>query len=155
MNALNQIYSGRSELISIMEQNLDCVLTEEDELGQAISKMENRIREIEKTRDNLVTFVTTGAIELEDSDCKFKALNSEAEYLREQITILQNKTETNDELRLMIQTIADELENYSDSLITYSDIAVRKIIDCIKVISKTEIEISFKGGFEMRVNIEK
>ena len=155
MNALNQIYSGRSELISIMEQNLDCVLTEEDELGQAISKMENRIREIEKTRDNLVTFVTTGAIELEDSDCKFKALNSEEEYLREQITILQNKTETNDELRLMIQTIADELENYSDSLITYNDIAVRKIIDCIKVISKTEIEISFKGGFEMKMPVDK
>lgn len=55
----------------------------------------------------------------------------------------------------MIQTITDELEKYSDSLITYSDIAVRKIIDCIKVLSKTEIEITFKGGFEMKVPVEK
>ena len=155
VTSLNQIYSGRSELISIMEQNLDCVLTEEDELGQAISKMGNRIKEIEKARDNLVTLVTTGAIDINASDDKFKALKSEEEYLREQITIIQSKTESKDELRLMIQTITDELEKYSDSLITYSDIAVRKIIDCIKVLSKTEIEITFKGGFEMKVPVEK
>ena len=155
VTSLNQIYSGRSELISIMEQNLDCVLTEEDELGQAISKMGNRIKEIEKARDNLVTLVTTGAIDIDASDDKFKALKSEEEYLREQITIIQSKTESKDELRLMIQTITDELEKYSDSLITYSDIAVRKIIDCIKVLSKTEIEITFKGGFEMKVSVEK
>lgn len=155
VTSLNQIYSGRSELISIMEQNLDCVLTEEDELGQAISKMGNRIKEIEKARDNLVTLVTTGAIDIDASDDKFKALKSEEEYLREQITIIQSKTESKDELRLMIQTITDELEKYNDSLITYSDIAVRKIIDCIKVLSKTEIEITFKGGFEMKVPVEK
>lgn len=141
--------------MSIVDQNIESVLSEADEIGQAISKMESRIKEIEKQRDNLIELVTIGAMDIEASDGKFKALKSEEEYLREQITIIQSKTESKDELRLMIQTITDELEKYNDSLITYSDIAVRKIIDCIKVLSKTEIEITFKGGFEMKAPVEK
>ena len=105
------------------------ILTEDDETGQAIVKMKTRITEIEKSRDSLVQLVTTGAVAIEASEYKFKALNDEEEYLREQITILENKAQTKDELRLMLRTISDELAKYSDSLISYNDIAVRKVIE--------------------------
>lgn len=55
---MNKIYSGDSEFMSIINQNIACVLSESDEIGQAISKMESRINEIEKQRDNLIELVT-------------------------------------------------------------------------------------------------
>lgn len=155
VTSLNTVYSGNSDFMSMIENNIGCILTEDDETGQAIVKMKTRITEIEKSRDSLVQLVTTGAVAIEASEDKFKALNDEEEYLREQITILENKAQTKDELRLMLRTISDELAKYSDSLISYNDIAVRKVIECIKVKSKAEIEISFKDGFEMTAAVEK
>ena len=91
--------------MSIIEDNIGCVLSEEDELGQAITKMENRIREVEKMRDNLINLVTTGAVDIESSDDKFKVLNDEEKYLRDQIEQLKIKAQTKTDLRLMLKTI--------------------------------------------------
>lgn len=155
VSALNSVYTGDSKFMSIIEDNIGCVLSEEDELGQAITKMENRIREVEKMRDNLVNLVTTGAVDIESSDDKFKALNGEEKYLRDQIEQLKLKAQTKTDLRLMLKTISDELENYDDSIIKYNETAVRKVVECVNVVSKTEIEITFKGGFDMTVEVEK
>lgn len=106
-------------------------------------------------RDNLVNLVTTGAVDIESSDDKFKALNGEEKYLRDQIEQLKIKAQTKTDLRLMLKTISDELENYDDSIIKYKETAVRKVVECVKVVSKTEIEITFKGGFDMTVEVEK
>ena len=40
-------------------------------------------------------------------------------------------------------------------IIKYNETAVRKVVECVKVVSKTEIEITFKGGFDMTVEVEK
>ena len=55
----------------------------------------------------------------------------------------------------MLKTISEELKKYSGSLLDYDDMAVRKTIECIRVMSKTEIEITFKGGFEMKAAVGK
>ena len=155
VSALNSVYTGDSNFMSIIEDNIGCVLSEEDELGQAITNMENRIQEIEKMRDNLISLVTTGAVDIESSDDKFKALNSEEKYLRDQIEQLKLKAQTKTDLRLMLKTISDEQKNYDDSIVKYNETAVRKVVECVKVISKTEVELTFKGGFDMMVEVEK
>ena len=109
VGALNSVYTGDSNFMSIIEENIGCVLSEEDELGQAITNMQNRIQEIEKMRDNLVNLVTTGALDIESSDDKFKALNDEEKYLRNQIEQLKTKAQTKTDLRLMLKTISDDL----------------------------------------------
>ena len=152
--AMNKIYSGNSEFMSIINQNIACVLSESDEIGQAISKMESRIKEIEKQRDKLIELVTIGALDIEASDDKFKALKDEESYLRNQILQLQEQAKSSDDLRYTLSIISEELKKYSDNIIEYDDIAVRKVIDCIKVMSKNKICITFKGGFEMEAEIE-
>lgn len=152
--AMNKVYTGDSEFMSIVDQNIESVLSEADEIGQAISKMESRIKEIEKQRDNLIELVTIGAMDIEASDGKFKALKDEESYLRQQILQLKEQAKTSDDLRHTLSLISEELKRYGDSIIEYDDIAVRKVIDCIKVMSKTKIIISFKGGFEMEADIE-
>ncbi|SDB41093.1 Site-specific DNA recombinase [Ruminococcaceae bacterium FB2012] len=155
VGAMNEIYMSDSSFLEMIEQNIGCAITESDELGQAISKIENRLTEIEKTRDDLIQLVTTGAIAIESADDKFKALKDEESYLRSQLTTLKTKAENSDDIRLMLKTISDELKKYSGSLLDYDDMAVRKTIECIRVMSKTEIEITFKGGFEMKAAVGK
>ena len=40
-------------------------------------------------------------------------------------------------------------------LTEYDEVAVRKMIECIRVLSKTEIQIIFKGGYEVNAAVEK
>lgn len=50
-----------------------------------------------------------------------------------------------------VLTMLDALKNHP---ISYNDSAVRQLIDCIKVISKTELLIIFKGGIEKTIITE-
>ena len=77
------------------------------------------------------------------------------DMLRDQIEQLKLKAQTKTDLRLMLKTISDELKNYDDSIVKYNETAVRKVVECVKVISKTEVELTFKGGFDMMVEVEK
>lgn len=37
----------------------------------------------------------------------------------------------------------------------FDDVLIRKLIECVKVMSKTELLIIFKGGYEVRAEIKK
>ncbi|SDA29548.1 Site-specific DNA recombinase [Ruminococcus sp. YE71] len=155
VGAMNEIYKSDSSFLDMIEQNIGCAITESDELGHAITKIEDRLTEIEKVRDDLIQLVTAGSIAIESSDDKFKALGEEESYLRTQLTALKTKSDNSNDIRLMLKTISDELKKYSGSLLEYDDMTVRKTIECIRVMSKIEIEITFRGGFEMKAAVEK
>lgn len=52
-----------------------------------------------------------------------------------------------------VNEIIDSLDVIKNCPIQYDDKATRKLIDCIKVMSKTELLIIFKGGIEKTVMI--
>lgn len=48
----------------------------------------------------------------------------------------------------------DMIENEKFELETFDNVLIRKLIECIKVLSKTEILVIFKGGYEIKAEIE-
>ena len=64
----------------------------------------------------------------------------------QQITAQANEARMNEVLGTL-----DVLKNHP---IDYDDSITRKLIDCIKVQSKTELIIIFKGGIEKRITME-
>ncbi len=46
------------------------------------------------------------------------------------------------------------IEQEKFELETFDNVLIRKLIECIKVLSKTEILVIFKGGYEVKVEIE-
>ena len=46
-----------------------------------------------------------------------------------------------------------ELEHENFQLDVFDNIIIRKLIECIKVLSKTELLIIFKGGIEIKTEI--
>ena len=65
---------------------------------------------------------------------------------------LQNKTSEGTQAKL--DEIMDMIEHEKVELETFDNVLVRKLIECIKVLSKTEILVIFKGGYEVRTEIE-
>ena len=52
-----------------------------------------------------------------------------------------------------IDSAMQELEHENFQLDVFDNIIIRKLIECIKVLSKTELLIIFKGGIEIKTEI--
>lgn len=48
----------------------------------------------------------------------------------------------------------DMIEHEKFELETFDNVLIRKLIECVKVLSKTEILVIFKGGYEVKAEIE-
>ena len=42
------------------------------------------------------------------------------------------------------------IDNSSFELQQYDDVLVRKVVECVKILSKEEISVTFKGGYEIK-----
>ena len=56
---------------------------------------------------------------------------------------------------LLLMAVGEELRRHDCHLAEYDDVTVRKVIEVIRVLSKTEVQIIFKDGNEMNVEVEK
>lgn len=104
---------------------------------------------------NMIHLVTSGAVDVDALDKEFENLNQEEEALKAELAGLEAKTETTDEQKYTLMAIGEELSRHGERLEEYDDVTVRKTIECIRVMSKTEISIIFKGGFEVIAEVEK
>ena len=57
------------------------------------------------------------------------------------------------EKQAILETALEQIGNAPCKLTEYDDIIVRKLINCVTAINKTEIRICFKDGYEMPVSI--
>lgn len=57
--------------------------------------------------------------------------------------------------RSRIAQALEKIDNSSCELAEYNDMLVRKLVECVKVNSKTEITIIFKGGIETTMEVER
>ena len=48
----------------------------------------------------------------------------------------------------MIETEKFELE-------VFDNVLIRKLIECVKIMSKEQIKVIFKGGYEVNVDVER
>ena len=61
---------------------------------------------------------------------------------------------TSAETQQKLDKITDMIEHEKFELETFDNVLIRKLIECVKVLSKTEILVIFKGGYEVRTEIE-
>lgn len=76
--------------------------------------------------------------------------SSEMTALREFIESEKAKQSAAENDNRQLETVLDMLEKEDFRLTEYDDVAVRQLIEYIKVMDKTTLLICFKGGFEVR-----
>lgn len=153
VKAINEYYDCREDVARILKSNVESVLTG---LGQSeIQAIEKRLKEIDTARSDLISLITSGACDEDKLDGEFAKLYEEETQLSEKLLSLKAQANADNDTQKKIESTLAEIENEKFELKAFDDVLIRKLIECVKVMSKTELLIIFKGGYEVRAEIEK
>ena len=155
VKALNAVYSRNGDMLARMEQNILAVIGDNGDMQRETAKIKKRLEEIEDERDALVRQITSGEVDEDALDRNFESLNDEEACLKTQLDDMQTKAKLSNEKKYALMAVGEELRRHDCHLAEYDDVTVRKVIEVIRVLSKTEVQIIFKDGHEMNVAVEK
>ena len=152
IQAINNYYSCRNDIARILKANIGTVL--ECQGQEEIISIENRLKEIDQARNDLVNLIASGGCDEDKLDNEFSRLYQEEQQLNERLEMLRSQNKTSAETQAKINKIMDMIEHEKVELETFDNVLIRTLIECVKVLSKTEILVIFKGGYEVKIDIE-
>lgn len=152
IRAINNYYSCRDDIKRILKANISSVL--ECQGQKEILATEKRLKEIDQARTDLVGLIASGGCDEDTLDGDFAKLYAEEQDLNERLKMLKLQNQTSDETQQKLDKVTKMIEHEKFELETFDNILVRKLIECIKILSKNEILVIFKGGYEVRSEIE-
>ena len=152
LRAINNYYSCRNDIVRILKANIGSVL--ECQGQEEILSVEKRLKEIDQARTDLVNLIASGDCDEDKLDSEFAKLYAEEQGLSERLTMLKSQNKTSEETQAKLDKIMDMIEHEKFELETFDNVLIRKLIECVKILSKTEILVIFKGGYEVRTEIE-
>ena len=152
IHAINNYYSCRNDIARILKANIGTVL--ECQGQEEIISIENRLKEIDTARNDLISLIASGGCDEDKLDSEFAKLYQEEQQLIDRFETLKSQNKTSSETQAKINKIMDMIENEKFELETFDNILIRKLIECIKVLNKAEILVIFKGGYEVKTDIE-
>ena len=152
LRAINNYYSCRNDIVRILKANIGSVL--ECQGQEEILSVEKRLKEIDQARTDLVNLIASGGCDEDKLDSEFAKLYAEEQGLSERLTMLKSQNKTSEETQAKLDKIMDMIEHEKFELETFDNVLIRKLIECVKILIKTEILVIFKGGYEVRTEIE-
>lgn len=121
---------------------------------EEILSVEKRLKEIDQARNDLIMLIASGGCDEDKLDSEFAKLYQEEQHLNNRLETLKSQNKTSAETQAKLDKIMDMIEHEKFELETFDNVLIRKLIECIKVLSKTEIVVIFKGGYEVKTEIE-
>ena len=152
IHAINNYYSCRNDIARILKANIGTVL--ECQGQEEIISIENRLKEIDTARNDLISLIASGGCDEDKLDNEFSRLYQEEQQLNEQLETLKSQNKTSSETQAKLNKIMSMIENEKFELETFDNVLIRKLIECIKVLNKAEILVIFKGGYEVKTEIK-
>lgn len=152
IRAINNYYSCRDDIARILKANIGTVL--ECQGQEKLLATEKRLKEIDNARNDLVMLIASGGCDEDKLDSEFAKLYQEEQQLSERLETLKSQNKTSAETQAKLDEIMQMIEQEKFELETFDNVLIRKLIECIKVLSKTEILVIFKGGYEVKAEIE-
>ena len=152
IHAINNYFSCRNDIARILKSNIGTVL--ECQGQEEIISIENRLKEIDQARNDLVMLIASGGCDEDKLDSEFARLYQEEQQLSERLEMLKSQNKTSAETQAKLDKIMKMIEQEKFELETFDNVLIRKLIECIKVLGKTEILVIFKGGYEVKSKIE-
>ena len=152
IRAINNYYSCRDDIKRILKANISSVL--ECQGREEILAAEKRLKEIDQARTDLVGLIASGGCDEDKLDGEFAKLYAEEQDLNERLKLLRSQNQTSAETQQKLDKVTEMIEHEKFELETFDNVLVRKLIECIKVLNKNEILVIFKGGYEVRTEIE-
>lgn len=146
VEAINKFCEVQSEVSQTLRESLTEVL--DPNMNGSVKAAQDRIGELSRNIDELIKLAAVG--DTEQSMADIQKFSNEMIALREFIESEKAKQSAVEKDNRQLETVLDMLEKEDFHLTEYDDVAVRHLIEYIKVIDKNTLLICFKGGFEVR-----
>ena len=153
LQAVNEYLGCRNEIAKILKANIGSVL--ECKNQQEILNLEQRLKDLDKSRNDLISLISEGGCDEDTLDAEFAKIHTEEQSVNEKLSELRKNAEISADTQSKINYAMEALEHEKFELDVFDNIIIRKLIECIKVISKTELLIIFKGGIEVKAETEE
>ncbi len=153
VGAVNKYYDCNEELRNLLKSTVELSLLASDQ--KEMQTIEKRLTEIDNARNSYISLIASGGADEDALDAEFAKLYAEEQGLNERLTALKAQNQADSMVQEQAKTALEEIEQTQFLLTEFDDILIRKVLECVKVLTKTEVLIIFKGGQEARVKIEK
>ena len=153
LSAINEYYDCKEDIKELLKTNIEQAIA-----GVSIKEtkeIQQRLHEIDEARNDYINLIASGVMDEEAMDEQFQKLYAEEQDLNTRLRYLEESNNINDDQKTRISQALQLIDNSSCELAEYKDMLIRKLIECVKVNSKTEITIIFKGGYEVTAEVEK
>ena len=147
VNAINEFCEVKDDVAMALRESINEVL--DPNLNGSVQAAQQRIDELARNIDELIKLATvpeTAATAMADIE-KF---SEEMKTLRKFIETEKAKHMTAQRGSAELDAVLERLENEDFTMTEYDDVAVRQLIEKITVENKETITVTFKGGFEVR-----
>lgn len=121
-------------------------------IDEEMDQINKRLSEINSSRDALLADIS--GTQYEQLNVELRKLNVEENEIKDKLEELKKRKEM---IKHSAQQAAAARELFANMqpMSCFDDLTVRKLIERITVISKTEITIRFCGGLEVKGTVEK
>ncbi|MBD5112193.1 MAG: recombinase family protein [Ruminococcaceae bacterium] len=150
VSAINEFCEVKDDVANVLWESITEVL--DPNLNGSVQAAQQRIDELAHNIDELIKLATapeTAATAMADIE-KF---SEEMKTLREFIETEKAKQVTAQRGSDELNAVLERLENEDFTMTEYDDVAVRQLIEKVTVESKDTITVTFKGGLEVRKDL--
>ena len=153
LNAVNEFFGSADDIRMILNGAADEIIAglEHNE----IRSIEQRIREIDQSRNKLIELISGGDTAPDSFDEEVRKLFEEEQELNAKLITMKQSAKLTEQQQIDLAVAKEEISSAPMKLTEFDDILMRKLLECVKVISKEKIIVIFKGGYEMEAEIER
>ena len=116
--------------------------------------VEQKIKNLNQDMEDLIMISMRTDGNNERYESEIHKISGQLCSLREQLEIVRNNASANNVAEREVVNIKDLLKNEELNFTEYSDILVRRLIECIRVMSDNKLIIIFNGGAQVEVEFE-
>ena len=150
VNAINEFCEVKDDVAKALRESITEVL--DPNLNGSVQAAQQRIDELAHNIDELIKLATVPET-AQSAMSDIEKFSEEMKTLREFIETEKAKQMTAQRGSAELDAILERLENEDFTMTEYDDVAVRQLIEKVTVESKDTITVTFKGGFEIRKDL--
>lgn len=147
--ALNSAMSDKAKLMAEITQSLEIELAPKPGGELSLSDIDTRIEAISRETMAIVSEAAVRGEQTEVETARLKALVDEAQDLKERRQGLLDEGDSKAGIMRRIENASDVMTSATSNFHEWNDNIIRQLVDTVKVLSATKIEIILRGGISV------
>jgi DNA invertase Pin-like site-specific DNA recombinase len=147
VSAINDFCEVKDDVAKVLRESMNEVM--DPNLNGSVQAAQQRIDELAHNIDELIKLATVPE-SADTAMADIEKFSEEMKSLREFIETEKAKQAAKQQGSAELDAILKRLENEDFTITEYDDVVVRQLIEKVTVMDKNTINVTFKGGFEVR-----